>query len=68
MTYTAKLYHRISPWYAWLRTRKEPRYTLSFLLYAFALEKNRAWQAVLVAVASFLAIPVVLTIITLMKS
>ena len=67
MTYTAKLYRRASYWYAWLKTRKEPRYTLSFLLYAFALEKNRAWAAVLVAVASFLAIPVVLTIITLIR-
>ena len=67
MTIAFTIYRRARHYCAWLMTRKDLNYTLSFLLYAFELEKNRAWNAVLLAIASFLFIPLILTIITLMK-
>lgn len=65
MTYTAKFYriaHNIISW----ADRKTASIRM-WMGYALSLEKNRAWQAVLLAIASFLFIPVVLTIITLLK-
>lgn len=64
MTYTAKFY-RIAHVAISCADRKTASIRM-WMGYAFVLPKNRAWQAVLVAVASFLAIPVVLTIITLL--